>query len=296
MGKHKLLLIGGNKTLIYEFFTQMYDNFEMLSCSRRVDDIRGHLKYFAPDAVVFCLHNETKDDLSGLSRVKDTLKNMRCPIILVGDGPNCDEFERIMPRTADFAIRRSRGMVGRQIEEQLVDYLKSRALRKKIQEEQEAAAIQEERQASANAVEEALAAAAAAVEQATAEIRQQEAERRRHVLVVDDDTGMLKMMKEIIGKDYDVATAISGKVALKFLETRKTDIILLDYEMPVQSGAQVYEKILENPMTKDIPVVFLTGVSDRERIGEVLAMKPRGYLLKPIDTDRLKKTIAEIIG
>ena len=46
---------------------------------------------------------------------------------------------------------------------------------------------------------------------------------------------------------------------------------------------------------QNIPVVFLTGVSDRDRIGEVLAMKPRGYLLKPIDTDRLKKTIAEII-
>ena len=116
-----------------------------------------------------------------------------------------------------------------------------------------------------------------------------------NVLVVDDDTGMLKMMKEIIGQDYDVATAISGKVALKFLETRKTDIILLDYEMPTQTGAEVYERILENPATKNIPVVFLTGVSDRDRIGEVLAMKPRGYLLKPIDTDRLKKTIAEII-
>ncbi len=296
MGKQKLLLLGGNKTLIYEFFTQMYESFEMLSCSRRLDDIRGHLKYFEPDAMVFCLNNEARDDLAGLSRLKGTLREMRCPLILVGDGQNCDEFERIMPRMANHEIRRQRGMVSRQIEEQIIDYLKSAELARRKKEEEEKAAAEAERQASADAVEAALAAAAAAVKEAKAEIRQQEETRRKHILVVDDDTGMLKMMKEIIGKDYDVATAISGKVALKFLETRKTDIILLDYEMPVQSGVEVYEKILENPATKDIPVVFLTGVSDRERIGEVLAMKPRGYLLKPINTERLKNTIAEIIG
>ncbi len=294
MGKHKLLLIGGNKTLIYEFFTQMYDSFEMLSCSRRVDDIRGHLKYYQPDALVICLHNESRDEFSGLSRIKDALREMQCPIVLVGDGANCAEFERIMPNMANHEIRRAKGMVGRQIEEQLLDYLDRMARTRRMKEDEEKAAAEAEKKAASDALEEALAAAAA-VQEAEAELKQQEEQRRKHVLVVDDDTGMLKMMKEIIGQEYDVATAISGKVALKFLETRKTDIILLDYEMPTQTGAEVYERILENPATKNIPVVFLTGVSDRDRIGEVLAMKPRGYLLKPIDTDRLKKTIAEII-
>ena len=42
--------------------------------------------------------------------------------------------------------------------------------------------------------------------------------------------------------------------------------------------------------------IFLTGVSDRERISQVLTMRPRGYLLKPIDSERLKKTVAEIVG
>ena len=46
----------------------------------------------------------------------------------------------------------------------------------------------------------------------------------------------------------------------------------------------------------NLPVVFLTGVSDRDRIAAVLAMRPRGYLLKPIDSERLKKTVEEIVG
>ena len=73
-------------------------------------------------------------------------------------------------------------------------------------------------------------------------------------------------------------------------------LYLLDYEMPEQSGAEVYEKIFQNPALRHIPVVFLTGVSDRERIAAVLAMRPRGNLLKPIDSERLKKTVEEIVG
>lgn len=291
-GKHKLLLFGSYRTLITEFFVQMDSSFEMLSCSGRVDDVRTHLKYYTPDAAVLCLADEAREVLAGLSRVGDMIRENGGRMIVIGDSERCDELERLMPRVADRVIRRSRGSNSKQLEEQLVDYLDSiaRARQAQIKEQQQAA------QAAADSVEEALAAAAAAVEEAIAETEQRERARRRHVLVVDDDSSMLKMIKEILSDDYDVATAISGKVALKFLESRRTDIILLDYEMPVQSGAQVYERILQNPEIQNIPVVFLTGVSDRERISEVLAMKPRGYLLKPIDTDRLKKTIEEIIG
>lgn len=148
---------------------------------------------------------------------------------------------------------------------------------------------------SGTSLDDLLAAAAEAVNEMAAMPARRAPGERRHVLVVDDDSSMLRMIKEILGDRYDVAAAISGKVALKFLETRRTDLILLDYEMPGQSGAEVYEKILQNPGLRHIPVVFLTGVSDRERISAVLAMRPRGYLLKPIDSERLKKTVAEIV-
>ena len=119
---------------------------------------------------------------------------------------------------------------------------------------------------------------------------------RKHILVIDDSPIMLKTIKEHIQDKYDVATAVSGKVALGFLRRRKTDLILLDYEMPDENGPAVLQKLRSNAETKNIPVVFLTGVSNRGKIREALLHKPQGYLLKPIDHEKLRETIAGLIG
>ena len=119
---------------------------------------------------------------------------------------------------------------------------------------------------------------------------------RKHILVVDDDFRMLKLIKRYLDDTYDIATAINGKVALKFLETKITNLILLDYEMPEENGPAVLEKLRANPVTSSIPVIFLTGINDRKKIQQVLMLKPQGYLLKPIDHDKLVETIEKTIG
>ncbi len=126
--------------------------------------------------------------------------------------------------------------------------------------------------------------------------KEQESAKRQHILVVDDDPLMLKMLKEHLHGDYDVATAVSGKIALKFLERKKTNLILLDYEMPGENGLDVLEKVRANSATKDIPVIFLTGVSDSEKIQEALVLRPQSYLLKPINREKLLEAITKIIG
>ena len=118
--------------------------------------------------------------------------------------------------------------------------------------------------------------------------------RRRHILVVDDDVRVLRLLKVHL-QDYDVATAINGKLALKFLENKTTDLILLDYEMPGENGPEVLKKLRANGKIKDIPVIFLTGVADSEKIQEVLLMKPEGYLLKPINKVKLLETIKKFL-
>ena len=118
----------------------------------------------------------------------------------------------------------------------------------------------------------------------------------KHVLVIDDDLMMLRLVKAELKDRYNVATAVSGKIGLKFLERRTTDLILLDYEMPEENGAEVLERLRANPMTRNIPVVFLTGMNNREKIKELVAMKPQGYLLKPIKCEQLVETIQRIIG
>ena len=53
--KYKILVTGKNKAVIDDLFVHMDTDIECLSTSRRLDDVLGHLKYFEPDAFVYCL-------------------------------------------------------------------------------------------------------------------------------------------------------------------------------------------------------------------------------------------------
>ena len=130
---------------------------------------------------------------------------------------------------------------------------------------------------------------AAGQEQEQEQDEEEEKYRKKHVLVVDDDSGVLKLVKSYLSNQYDVATAKSGKVAMKFLETKKTDLVLLDYEMPVCDGAQVLEMIRSEAAFADIPVIFLTGRGDKEAVSKVVRLKPAGYFLKSPNLAEIKK-------
>lgn len=118
----------------------------------------------------------------------------------------------------------------------------------------------------------------------------------KRIMIIDDSPGMLKAIKEQLGTNYEVATAISGKIALKYLQNKTVDLIFLDYAMPNEDGPAVYEKILANPQTANIPVIFLTGVSDSSMIQKALSLKPKGYILKPVDKETLLTKVHEILG
>ena len=107
-------------------------------------------------------------------------------------------------------------------------------------------------------------------------------EEKKRILVCDDDGTMLRTMKSWLNEKYQVFMVNSGMSAITFLATNKVDLILLDYEMPVISGAKVYEMIKSEKDTANIPVMFLTAKSDKDSVMEVLSLnpKPEAYLLK----------------
>lgn len=123
-----------------------------------------------------------------------------------------------------------------------------------------------------------------------------ECEKNKHVLIIDDDPQMLRVIQEMLKDKYDVGAAISGKIAYRFLEKKTTDLILLDYEMPDENGPQVLSRLRENPVLADIPVLFLTGNTEREKIKEAMSLNPQGYLVKPIDRESLIDSIRKLIG
>ncbi|MBO5459041.1 MAG: response regulator [Lachnospira sp.] len=292
--KYKVLLTGKNRTTIDEFFAKMYNSFECQTTSRRFEDITSHIQYFNPDVFVYCIQNESSDDITKVASIKHRNSSKKIPFVIIGDPEDCSEFNKMAVNVSDLTLEKP--ITASIIESRIIKYLKDQA--------QLNALIQEEIKKS-NELFESLGEFGDnpfgdsfpdfnpfATNNPTAVA----APKRKHILVIDDDSRMLKVIKLHLHEKYDVATAISGKVAFKFLENKTTDLILLDYEMPEENGIEVLEKLRANPATSDIPVIFLTGITDRKKIQDALVMKPQGYLLKPIDRKRLLTTIQSTIG
>ncbi len=116
---------------------------------------------------------------------------------------------------------------------------------------------------------------------------------KKTILIVDDDPNYLSLVREWLKGTYKVAMANSGLQALKWLGKNKADLILLDHEMPVTSGPQVLEMLRSEEETKSIPVMFLTGKSDKNSVMAVVALKPEGYFLKTIGREELLEKLSE---
>lgn len=121
--------------------------------------------------------------------------------------------------------------------------------------------------------------------------KQEVSSHKKHILVVDDSGTMLRTIKDWLSTKYKVSIVNSATSAITFLATNYPDLVLLDYEMPVCSGPQMLEMIRSEVKTEKLPVIFLTAHGDRESVQKVLALKPDGYLLKTMTSDKIISSI-----
>jgi len=251
--------------VIDEFYNHMDNGYDLLSSSTIFRDMVKNLELFKPDLFVYCLYNETSDDYAKMNEFKRHIEKAGCGFAIIGSKEECEEFQNRTGFMATLILAKplTYDVIRGNIYAHMLD-------RDRMKEK--------ENQAAAGAGASAASAGAAP---------SNEPPRRKHVLVIDDDPLMLKLIKEYLHDKYDVATAVSGKIAYKFLENKTTDMVLLDYEMPGESGPEVFMNLRTRHELDGIPIVFLTGVSDAERVKEVLSLGPQGYLLKPIDKEKL---------
>ena len=118
----------------------------------------------------------------------------------------------------------------------------------------------------------------------------------KRILLVDDSPIQLRILEVLLRDRYEVQMSTSGAEAVRYAKKTHPDLILLDYDMPIQSGKETFEQLQAMEETKDIPVVFLTGVQEKEVVAEVLKLRPKGYLLKPVKQDLLFETILAADG
>ena len=103
------------------------------------------------------------------------------------------------------------------------------------------------------------------------------------ILIVDDDPIILSTMNKILSPHYKVRVANSGARALDVVITEpKPDLILLDVLMPKINGFDVLENLKGNNETKEIPVIFVTGLKEENDEEKGIELGAVDYISKPI--------------
>lgn len=277
----KVLLIGQFTEHFREINKKLMGKYEVRACVNKLEIFKGMFKLNKPDIVVMLMNELDETNIELLRELWKEYKEI--PVVYTGisfEDENIPmyllskQFEYIeMPYTMETFIEK-------------IEY----ALEKDISEDDETDNPEKEKEDNK-------------ADNSEIECTEQEKERsiiienrRKSILIVDDSGIYLRLLKGLLEDNYDTYITTSGLEAISLAHKKHPDLILLDYEMPLFDGRETMVKIRESEETKDIPIIFVTAVNRKENIKAVLSLKPAGYLLKPIDKDRLFQNIKDIIG
>jgi diguanylate cyclase (GGDEF)-like protein len=116
-------------------------------------------------------------------------------------------------------------------------------------------------------------------------------ERRPTILVVDDEPLYLELIAGILGDDFRILVADEGMAGMEIAANSVPQLILLDLMMPVIDGFEVYRCLKADWRTRDIPVIFITGMGDVATETKGLRMGAVDYINKPINPDLVKARV-----
>lgn len=103
------------------------------------------------------------------------------------------------------------------------------------------------------------------------------------ILVVDDSPENLSLLSELLQPSYRVRVATSGQRALQIVASQPyPDLVLLDVMMPGMDGYEVFERMQADPLTRSIPVIFVTAMNSMEMELRCLDLGAVDYITKPL--------------
>src|SRR5689334_12178716 len=118
------------------------------------------------------------------------------------------------------------------------------------------------------------------------------AQRRFHVLVVDDEPDMLALIvRALEDEQYAVRTATSGPAALRTINGRMPDLVVLDYKMTGMDGLAVVRTLRAKPETQALPVLMLTGMTDEPSTRAGFEAGVTDYVTKPFSIPQLTSRV-----
>ena len=116
------------------------------------------------------------------------------------------------------------------------------------------------------------------------------------ILVAEDERDIRELIAFTLRfAGFEVELASNGAEAVEKAPVAIPDLILMDVRMPRMTGYQACEALKENPVTRDIPVVFLSAKGQESEIQEGLEVGAKEYILKPFAPDELTAQVHRIL-
>jgi diguanylate cyclase (GGDEF)-like protein len=118
---------------------------------------------------------------------------------------------------------------------------------------------------------------------------------RNRILIIDDETSTHLFLTDLLSPDYDIYAAKDGQSGVRKAKELLPCLILLDIIMPGMSGFEVMAALKGAAETRDIPIVFITGLSDTEDEIKGLASDAADYIFKPFSAGIVKLRVRNLI-
>lgn len=127
----------------------------------------------------------------------------------------------------------------------------------------------------------------------------------KSILVVDDEPDAIEYVDAVLSEidDFKIIPSYDGNDGQKKAKSELPNLIILDVMMPEKDGFKVFYDLQNDPVTKDIPIIMLTGVADKVGIQffkkdmkAFMGKEPVEYIEKPLNPDKLKTAVKKIFG
>lgn len=116
------------------------------------------------------------------------------------------------------------------------------------------------------------------------------------VLIIDDDKIIRSIVSTALEKNgFSALSAANGPDGLEVAQNDNPDAIILDRVMPGMDGNEVLQKLKENPKTKNIPVMILTGRSSGLDISSSMQLGALDYVVKPFDEENFVIRVKNLV-
>ncbi len=111
------------------------------------------------------------------------------------------------------------------------------------------------------------------------------------ILIVDDMPANIKVLAQILGNDCEIYSGRNGYEAISMAEAKQPDLIILDITMPEMNGFEACKKLKDNPVTRAIPIIFITDLNMEEDEAKGLELGAVDYITRPIRPSVVKARV-----